>query len=228
MTDLPGGDRKSTAASPELITDPQERARQEAENGLRQASEVLEMVEHYRETGRPFKLRVSAVLHLHRIALDKISIFAGNFRPSDVTIGGSAHRPAGAHLVAEQIEEMSDYVNDNWAAKTAIHLSAYVLWRLNWIHPFDDGNGRTSRALSYLVLCVKLGYRLPGTNTIPEQIATSKAPYYDALEAADEAWKEHGRVDVSRLESLLEGLLAAQLVGVMEQASGQSYLDRDA
>ena len=162
MADEAGGDRKSKAASPELITDPQQRARQEAENGLRQASEVLEMIEHYRETGRAFKLRVSTVLHLHRVALDRISLFAGNFRPSDVAIGGSAHQPAGAHLVAEQIEEMCDYVNDNWEARAAIHLSAYILWRLNWIHPFDDGNGRTSRALSYLVLCVKLGYRLPG------------------------------------------------------------------
>ena len=227
MADETGGDRKSKAASPELITDPQQRARQEAENGLRQAGEVLEMVEHYRETGRAFKLRVSTVLHLHRIALDRISLFAGNFRPSDVAIGGSAHQPAGAHLVAEQIEGMCDYVNDNWEAKTAIHHSAYILWRLNWIHPFDDGNGRTSRALSYLVLCMKLGYRLPGSNTIPDQIAANKSPYYSALEKADQAWKETGRTDVNQLEGLLEACLATQLVGVMEQASGQSYLERE-
>jgi Fic family protein len=142
-------------------------------------------------------------------------------------IGGSAHQPAGAHLVAEQIEEMCDYVNDNWESKTAIHLSAYILWRLNWIHPFDDGNGRTSRALSYLVLCVKLGYRLPGSNTIPDQIAANKSPYYSALERADQAWKETGRIDVSELEGLLEACLATQLVGVMEQASGQSYMERE-
>ncbi|HET9282483.1 MAG TPA: Fic family protein [Candidatus Angelobacter sp.] len=53
--------------------------------------------------------------------------------------------------------------------KSAIHLAAYVIWRLNWIHPFADGNGRTSRALSYLVLCTRLGERLPGTVTIPDQ-----------------------------------------------------------
>jgi len=32
-----------------------------------------------------------------------------------------------------------------------------------------------------LVLCVRLGYPLPGTHTIPEQIAANKKPYYDAL-----------------------------------------------
>jgi Fic family protein len=225
MADAPGGDRKSKAASPDLIRDPHELARQEAENGLRQAGEVLEMVEHYRETRRPFKLRISTILHLHRTALERISLFAGNFRPADVIIGGSAHQPAGAHLVAEQVEEMCDYINGNWDSKTAIHLAGYVLWRLNWIHPFDDGNGRTSRALSYLVLCVKLGYRIPGSNTIPEQISDNKPPYYAALEAADKAWRITDRVDVSELERLLEGHLAAQLVGVIEEASGQSLLD---
>jgi Fic family protein len=93
------------------------------------------------------------------------------------------------------------------------------MWRLNWIHPFYDGNGRTSRAVSYLVLCMRLGYPLPGTNTIPEQIAANKKPYYDALELADAAWKE-GRVDVTALEKLLGDYLSVQLVGVVEQATG--------
>jgi Fic family protein len=96
------------------------------------------------------------------------------------------------------------------------------VWRLNWIHPFTDGNGRTSRAVSYLVLCVRLGYPLPGTNTIPEQIAADKRAYYDALEAADEVLKRDGRVDVTKLEKLLEAYLSAQLIGVIEQATGAS------
>lgn len=80
-------------------------------------------------------------------------------------------------------------VNDRWEIATALHLAAYVLWRLNWIHPFVDGNGRTSRAVSYLVLCVKLGCPLPATRTIPERIAANKKRYYDALEMADAAPK---------------------------------------
>ncbi|MBM3491605.1 MAG: Fic family protein, partial [Alphaproteobacteria bacterium] len=27
----------------------------------------------------------------------------------------------------------------------------------NWIHPFDDGNGRTARALCHFVMCVRMG-----------------------------------------------------------------------
>ncbi|MFE0752815.1 Fic family protein [Inquilinus sp. NPDC058860] len=117
------------------------------------------------------------------------------------------------------IEDMCDYVNDNWDTKTAIHLAAYVMWRLNWIHPFDDGNGRTSRIVSYLILCAHLGSRLPGSKTIPDQISENKDPYYKALESADQTWKQ-GKLDLAALEKLLEDLLAAQLVSIMEQAKG--------
>jgi len=219
MADEEGGDRKSRAASPVLITDPDERARKEAANGLAQYDAVVSLVEQHRDEKRPFKLRLSTILALHRVALEGISSFAGNFRPSTVEILGSKHEPIPAHLVPEHVEEMCDYVNDNWQAAAPLHLAAYMMWRLNWIHPFDDGNGRTSRAVSYLVLCMRLGYPLPGTNTIPEQIAANKNPYYDALELADAAWK-NGQIDVSALEKLLGDYLSAQLVGVVEQATG--------
>lgn len=136
-------------------------------------------------------------------------------------IGKSEHRPPKAHLVAGLIEEMCDYVNDG-DDKSAIYLAAYIMWRLNWIHPFDDGNGRTSRAVSYLVLSVKTGMRLPGQNTIPEQIAENKEPYYKALEFADAAEKEH-KIDVSALEKLMSDYLAKQLVRVHEAANSAQH-----
>ena len=219
MADEEGGDRKNKAASPVLITDPDERARKEAANGLAQYDAVVSMVEQSRDERRPFKLRLSTILGLHRVALEGISSFAGNFRPSTVEIQGSKHEPIPAHLVAAHVEEMCDYVNENWQAAAPLHLAAYMMWRLNGIHPFDDGNGRTSRAVSYLVLCMRLGYPLPGTNTIPEQISADKKPYYDALEFADAAWKQ-GHLDVSALEKLLGDYLSVQLVGVAEQATG--------
>jgi hypothetical protein len=71
-TDEVGGDRKSKAASPVLITDPEERARREVDNGLRQFDAVLAIVEQYRDEKRDFKLRLSTILTLHRFALDGI------------------------------------------------------------------------------------------------------------------------------------------------------------
>jgi len=119
------------------------------------------------------------------------------------------------------VEDMCDYVNDHWHQRNALHLAAYVMWRLNWIHPFTDGNGRTSRAISYLVLCIKIGYLLPGKKTIPDQIAEDRTPYYKALEAADEALTR-GEIDLTAMEELLSGMLAQQLVAVHEDAKKDS------
>lgn len=214
-------DRKSEAAEPELIADPDERARVEAANGLKQYDHVVELVQEWTMPGRKFQLRPSMILALQRTALDGLSSYAGTWRPAAVTIGQSKHTPPPAHLVPQLVEAMCDYVNENFGAKTDVHLAAYVMWRLNWIHPFVDGNGRTSRAASYFVLCMKSGNVLPGKKTIPEQIASSKAPYYDALEAADAACASN-RLDLSELEALLSTALATQLADYHRTATGQS------
>jgi Fic family protein len=91
------------------------------------------------------------------------------------------------------------------------------MWRLNWIHPFTDGNGRTARSTSYLVLCLRTGYLLPGKKTIPDQIAEDRTSYYKALECADQGWLED-RIDLSAMEALLSQMLAKQLIAIHEDA----------
>jgi Fic family protein len=211
--------RDSRALEPEVITDPLAKAEAEARNGFRQYDLGVRAIQAALERGS-FKLRPSLVLALHREALAGISIFAGNFRPAGVQIQGSRHEPAGAHLVPELIEEMCDYVNEHWEATTLIHLGAYIMWRLNWIHPFADGNGRTSRILSYVVLSIRAGALLPGTPTIPDQIGDNRTRYFEALDAADDAWKT-GRLDVSKMEELLGSLLARQLANFYQAVGGK-------
>jgi Fic family protein len=211
--------RHSKAESASLVQNEEARAELEARNALLQFDCVLALVSDYLSNPeKQFRLRPSTIQSLHREALKGLSAFAGNWRPAGVEIGESKHTPPGAHLVAALVEDMCDYVNENWS-KPAIHLAAYVMWRLNWIHPFDDGNGRTSRAISYLVLCVRSGMQLPGRDTIPEQIATDKKPYYVALEAADDA-DRNGKIDVGALEALMSDCLARQLVSAYNSATG--------
>lgn len=215
-------DRKSEAEIPPLISDPIELAKKEAANALRQFDWGMEEVERWIAEGHP-NLKISTLLDLHRKAMEGIDQYAGNFRPASVAIKGSGHQPISGNDVPRYVEEMLEYIAENWRSKTAIHLSAYVMWRLNWIHPFADGNGRTSRMLSYMVLCGRLGQSLPGTRTIPEQISESKSPYYNALEAADAAYKR-GTVNVEAMELLLESYLANQLVDIHGRATGHNPL----
>jgi Fic family protein len=214
-------DRHSIAETAPLLSDPDEIARREAENGIRQFDLALEMIRSFvKEPERPFRLRSSLILKLHQAALDGIHPLSGTWRNTNVTIHGSKHQPPDAPFVSEEIEHLCDYVNDNWSM-SAVHLAAYVLWRLNWIHPFADGNGRTARAVSYVVMSIKLDSLLPGAPTIPEQIAGNKKPYYDALEAADQRLTESA-ADVSALEHMLDGMLAKQLVNAAKQAKGET------
>jgi len=209
--------RHSIAAEPSLLSDPDEIARKESENAVAQFDRMLELVDYVARGERPFRLRTSMILDLHRIALWELSPYAGNFRPSDVEIGKSKHVPPSAHLVPNFVEEMCEYVMQNAEKSDPLHLCAYVMWRLNWIHPFTDGNGRTSRALAYYVLCGRLGYLLPGGKTVPEQIAADRTPYYSALEKADQSWVA-GRLDLSALENLLDQCLATQLLSAYHDA----------
>lgn len=122
------------------------------------------------------------------------------------------------------VDDLCEYVNDNWLKASAVHLASMVMWRLNWIHPFTDGNGRTSRATSYLVLCTHSRVLLAGSETIPEQIVENRSPYYDALEDADLTYKREGQLTqntVLAMEELMKAMLAKQLRSAFDTASGQ-------
>jgi Fic family protein len=213
-------DRHSEAQDAALLTDPDEIARREAENGLRQFSLAIDIIRaHVKDVERPFKLRAGPILQLHQAALDGLHRLAGTFRNTPVKIHGSLHQPPDPAFVADEVQAMCEYVNENWT-KSAVHLAAYVLWKMNWIHPFADGNGRTARAISYVVLSVKLDSLLPGTPTIPEQIASNKEPYYTALEDADKTWATN-KMDVTALEDLLGEMLARQLLNAAKEAAGE-------
>src|SRR4051794_24903339 len=126
-------------------------------------------------------------------------------------------------MVLNLVNEMCGYINENWNISTPVHLSSYAMWRMNWIHPFFGGNGRTARALSYLVLCAKLGFILPGEKTIPELIVSKRNAYLSALQQADETLAQ-GALSLAQMEDLMSSLIAEQLVAIHERATGQPLI----
>ena len=154
------------------------------------------------------------VRQLNNYAVVHISNTPGKYRERPVFIENTQHIPPEHGKVQGFMEECLHYIAKNWKTHSALHLAAYALWRLNWIHPFMEGNGRTARATCYLILCVKHSLWLPGTNTVLKQIRDDRTPYYAALREADRAYDPRdARIDVSRLETYLEALLTKQLGG---------------
>jgi len=113
--------------------------------------------------------------------------------------------------VPHLVDQFLSVIHENWSiVDHPTSLPAYALWRLNWIHPFVEGNGRTARAACYLLICLRAGMLLPGKKIVPERIRENRAPYYEALRAADRHW-EDGQFNVSALADYLAGLLQDQV-----------------
>ena len=152
---------------------------------------------------------------LNHVAVANISQFGGRFRKEPIYVGD--HRPPHFKDVDDWMDRFISTVQENWFVWTATELAAYSLWRLNWIHPFIEGNGRTARAVCYYLLCVKSGNLLHGRKIVPERIRESRSDYMAALAAADRAWDD-GHLDFTGMEEYLAVLLQAQL-----QDDGLSY-----
>lgn len=146
---------------------------------------------------------------LNAAAVSNIAQFGGRWREQPIYVGN--HIPPHFKDVPDLMDQFISVVHENWTLiDHPTTLAAWTLWRMNWIHPFVEGNGRTARAACYYILCMKNGGLLPGKKIVPERIRENRAPYYKALQAADRAWSE-GHFDVSVLAAYLQELLKSQL-----------------
>jgi Fic family protein len=146
---------------------------------------------------------------LNAAAVANIAQFGGRFREEPVLVGN--HIPPHFDRVPNLVDQFISLIHENWETLQYVTLlPAYALWRLNWIHPFIEGNGRTARAACYYLICLRLGGPLPGTKTVPERIRENRQPYYEALQEADRHWVK-GQFNVDALAEYLKDLLAAQL-----------------
>jgi fido (protein-threonine AMPylation protein) len=159
-------------------------------------------------TQGPYSFDKYFLWSLNGLAISNICQFGGRFRKEPIYVGN--HVPPHYAEVDEQMDRFISFVHENWNNLTPTAMAAYGLWRLNWIHPFIEGNGRTARAVSYFLLCCKYGALLPGKKIIPERIRESRAEYNAALQEADAAWAD-GHLNFARLEAYIASLLMEQL-----------------
>lgn len=115
---------------------------------------------------------------LHQLVLKNIdNDNAGKYRAVNVLISGAEHTPPDAVQVLEQMRQFIEWANNDAPQLHPIEAAARIHGELVKIHPFTDGNGRTSRLLMNLVL-MQAGF--PATIITVEQ----RLEYYNVLDQA--------------------------------------------
>ena len=182
----------------------------EASNGLRHYDFLRSIVEASLELDRPFLSQtVLKALNFHAIAC--LHSNAGMYRPCSVAVGEKKDFPEPWEL-PDLMDDFVNVVNRRWAESDTLELAADVLWRLNRIHPFINGNGRTARATCLFVLCLKAGGWFNFSPILPELIRKNRNEYVEILRSIDET-ESNGKLNIQPLIDFLAKLIQQQVDG---------------
>lgn len=128
---------------------------------------------------RDYGITMKDILEVHKRVLGHVDpIEGGEFRRTQVYVGG--HIPPGPGDLTVLMNSFEEWLNSERALSMhPVKYAALAHYKLVHIHPFTDGNGRTSRLLMNTIL-MRSGY--PPV-IIPKQW---RHKYYDFLQLANE------------------------------------------
>ena len=144
-------------------------------------------------------------------------MYSGAYRPANVRIANSSHCPPESNLVPVYMEELFSFLRDDASFQFDLIKVALAHHRLVWIHPFNNGNGRTVRLFTYaLLLHYKFGVDIADRIVNPTAIFCSdRDRYYQMLSEADSgeedkllAWCEYVlsglKVEIEKVKRLCD------------------------
>jgi Fic family protein len=172
----------------------------------------------WQDQGKP-KLTATFINELNFYAAHNLSRCPGEYRDVilyNVRITDTDHVPPD---FSEVRDLMSDFIQrlTSMCEDDSPYAAAYALWRLNWIHPFSQGNGRTSRALSYFIQCQLYNKWFPGT-IVPELIRENRSRYCELLQQTDKTMDANGVPNLAPIASFLDELLEQQIEPSVQKA----------
>lgn len=145
---------------------------------ISEAYGMAKAIKHIRKTKVHLSLKL--MKDLHKIIFENSKSFAGKFRERGVEVGirdglgNIIHLGAPATRVVSLLTELIKWYNKNRKNIPAIVLGIVVHNQFEYIHPFEDGNGRVGRLLLNNIL---LKHRLPPVNISMK----NRRRYYDTL-----------------------------------------------
>ncbi|MCD7725379.1 MAG: Fic family protein [Clostridiales bacterium] len=113
------------------------------------------------------------VKDIHALLMENI-LTGGIYRREEVTISGASHTPPAGNEMYSQIKNFyAELAEKNHL--NGVELAAWTHAEFVRIHPFADGNGRTSRLL--------MNYQLLSKGFLPVSVAKeNRLDYYNALD----------------------------------------------
>ena len=202
------------------------RAEVRAETGGKTSASALELIDNINmmelamgeaANGAPFGIDDIRAIHMRLMSHAAHRASAGRIRTVQNWIGGNDYTPCGADFVPPPPDEVPSLLTDLCAAINSDVLppllqAALVHAQFETIHPFDDGNGRTGRALVHVILRRRgLAPRfLPPISVV---LAAARSRYIAGLSAyrGDDvvAWVEHFVAAAARAARLARAYVGA-------------------
>ncbi|MFP3728457.1 Fic family protein [Priestia filamentosa] len=165
--------------------------------------DAIAYVEEIVQKGEP--LTEWQIKNLHRLVLKGIDDeYAGVYRDQQVFIAGARHTPPAPYLIKEQMEQLINWYDNEAQKLHPVERGAMLHAIFVGIHPFIDGNGRTSRLLLNLEL-MKAGF--PAVVIKVE----NRLAYYEALDKSHTTKNYHDFIQliVKEVEDSLNLYLSA-------------------
>jgi Fic family protein len=136
-------------------------------------------------TAARFTTRQIIAIHRRLMQSAPNARIAGRIRTQQNWIGGNDHNPCGADFVPPPPKRITALLSDlcravNDATLPPLVQAALVHAQFETIHPFDDGNGRTGRALIQVVLR-RRGLAPAYVPPISVVLAAARTRYIDGL-----------------------------------------------
>lgn len=142
--------------------------------------EALDYLYSLVEKGKNNTVSERFIRSLNQIVMQNIDKeWAGKYRNSRVIIGGADHKPPEALEIPRLMQNLISWVGDNSKKKMhPVELASILHHKLVYIHPFFDGNGRTSR-LTMNIILMQSGFPLVIV------LKNDRKRYYQSLSLAD-------------------------------------------
>lgn len=142
-----------------------------------EAVNVAKAVEFIQNTNEELSLEL--IKKLHKLCFERSKEFAGKLRDVEVVIrnayGEIVHQGIPKEEIGNELEELANWYNEVKDELKPLVLAAIVHNQFEYIHPFEDGNGRVGRLLLNYAL-LQHGY--PPINILFED----RGRYYHCLQ----------------------------------------------